>query len=296
LPDVPAAPQWFRDAIAHRPDLVETVSDGVVVRARCWGPPGPGIVLVHGGAAHAGWWDHIGPLLAAEHRVVAVHLSGHGDSGRRDTYALATWSAELAALATAAGITGAPLVVGHSMGGYVSLTLGCRQPEAVSGVVVVDSPVPGLAPEPALTRMPTMRSMKGRYATKDEILRRFRVIPPDPYVLPYVAAHVAAASVMSDEGGWTWTFDPVSLSRDRTLPTTLLSGLPGRLAILGAEHGLITPAIAARMVALYGRPAPVVEVPGSGHHVPLDDPIGLVVAVRTLLAVWDTAETTARRA
>jgi pimeloyl-ACP methyl ester carboxylesterase len=72
--------------------------------------------------------------------------------------------------------------------------------------------------------------------------------------------------------------------------------LPGRLAILRAEHGLITPAMAARMVALYGRPAPVVEVPDSGHHVPLDDPIGLVVAVRTLLAVWDTAEETARRA
>lgn len=290
--DAPGAdvetPSWFRTAVAQLPERVEAVVDGVLVRARCWGPTGPGVVLVHGGAAHSGWWDHIGPLLGSERRVVAVDLSGHGDSGRRREYMLAAWSAELAALAAAGGITEQLTVVGHSMGGYVSLTLGCLRPDAVDGIVVIDSPVPGLAPEPALAREPTVDSMKKRHRTKADALARFRVIPPDPHVLPWVAAHVANESVVEDAGGWTWKFDPLSLSRDRTLPTTLVSGLTTRLAILRAEHGLITPAIAAGMVSLYGRPAPVVELPGCGHHVPLDDPIALVVALRSILAVWDS--------
>ncbi len=281
-------PQWFRDALAQPPEVVEAVAGEVLVRARCWGPPGPGLVLVHGGSAHAGWWDHIGPMLGADRRVVAVHLSGHGDSGRRPEYTLTGWADEVLALARAGGVNGRPVVVGHSMGGYVALTLGCRHPHAVGATVVIDSPVPSLAPDPALTREPTEESMKRRYPTKDEALRRFRVIPPDPYVLPYVADHVAAASVVEDEEGWTWKFDPASLRRDRTLPTTLVSGLPGRLAILRAEHGLVTPEIAAGMLALYGRTAPVVELPGTGHHVPLDDPIALVAALRTLVATWES--------
>jgi pimeloyl-ACP methyl ester carboxylesterase len=89
------------------------------------------------------------------------------------------------------------------------------------------------------------------------------------------------------EGGWTWKFDPISLRRDRTLPATLLSSLTTRLAIVRAEHGLITREIAAGMLSSYGRAAPVVVVPRSGHHVPLDNPIVLVAALRTQLSAWD---------
>lgn len=77
---VPGAPRWFLDALATPYEVSEVEVKGTVVRARCWGPPGPGVVLVHGGAAHAGWWDHVAPLIAANRRVVAVDLSGHGDS------------------------------------------------------------------------------------------------------------------------------------------------------------------------------------------------------------------------
>ena len=45
-------------------------------------------MLVHGGAAHSRWWDHIGPLLADGRLVVAIDLSGHGDSARRESYSL----------------------------------------------------------------------------------------------------------------------------------------------------------------------------------------------------------------
>ncbi len=78
---------------------------------------------MHGGAAHAGWWDTTAPFLAAEHRVIAIDLSGHGDSDRRESYAIATWATEVVAVA-AAESDEAPIVFGHSMGGFVALTAG----------------------------------------------------------------------------------------------------------------------------------------------------------------------------
>ena len=57
-------------------------------------------MLVHGGAAHSGWWDHVAPLLTW-HRVVALDLTGHGDSDRREVYDMRLWAREVVAVAAA---------------------------------------------------------------------------------------------------------------------------------------------------------------------------------------------------
>jgi pimeloyl-ACP methyl ester carboxylesterase len=61
----PRAPQWFQTALALGPQRLSHDLDGVRLTYRAWGGRGlPLVVLVHGGSAHGGWWDHIGPLLA----------------------------------------------------------------------------------------------------------------------------------------------------------------------------------------------------------------------------------------
>jgi pimeloyl-ACP methyl ester carboxylesterase len=121
------APQWFTDALAAPVETGEVRVAGVPVRYRAWGVrESPGIVLVHGGAAHSRWWDHVAPLLANGRRVVALDLSGHGDSGRRDRYDLDSWADETLAAATDAGAAGPVTLVGHSMGGYVVLRAASR--------------------------------------------------------------------------------------------------------------------------------------------------------------------------
>ena len=84
--DAAVPPSWFTQALSVPVAERMTVLDGVPVAYRMWGSSqnGRGIVLVHGGGAHSRWWDHIGPLLAADRRVIAIDLSGHGDSGRRE--------------------------------------------------------------------------------------------------------------------------------------------------------------------------------------------------------------------
>ena len=76
------------------------------------------------------------------------------------------------------------------------------------------------------------------------------------------------------------------------LPPGDLSGGPGaavgcRVALFRAQHGLVTPEIGEYMYDLLGRVAPVVEIPEAGHHLMLDQPMLLIVALRALLADWE---------
>src|SRR5260370_30494129 len=43
-------------------------------------PGGPAVLLIHGTAASAAWWDPVIPQLAGAYRVIRVDLAGHGRS------------------------------------------------------------------------------------------------------------------------------------------------------------------------------------------------------------------------
>src|SRR5271157_4469861 len=77
-------------------------------------------VLLHGGAAHAHWWDLVAPQLAPFGRVVALDFRGHGMSQwtRPPQYGPRAYVEELRALIEHLGTR--PIVVGHSMGGAVA--------------------------------------------------------------------------------------------------------------------------------------------------------------------------------
>jgi len=92
------APAWFTSALATKYRTTTIVVDGCPINALSWGDPtAPGLLLVHGGAAHAHWWSFIAPQLTHDFHVAAVDLSGHGDSGRRREYNMETWAEEVMA-------------------------------------------------------------------------------------------------------------------------------------------------------------------------------------------------------
>jgi pimeloyl-ACP methyl ester carboxylesterase len=284
--DPGGVPAWFPAALAQAPERREVQVDGTPVHYRAWGEPGrPGLVLVHGGAAHSGWWDHVAPQLRS-HRVVALDLSGHGDSGRRTGYGMAGWAREVVAVAEAEHLD-RPVVLGHSMGGWVSLVVGVEHPEAVSGVAVIDSPLVRRPPEEEQLR--DRRRPHRTYPTVEEAVGRFRTVPAQDVLLPYVREHVARDSLRPVEGGWTWKFDP-NLWGHPPLLTELLPRLTGPAALFRCEKGLVDPRMAAEMAALVPGGLPVVDLPDAGHHPMLDRPLALVTGIRTLLAFWPHRE------
>ncbi|OBA41682.1 alpha/beta hydrolase [Nocardia sp. 852002-20019_SCH5090214] len=285
-----AAPGWFTRAIAELPEHREVDVGGGVVHLRCWGRAGTaGVVLVHGGSAHSGWWDHIAPLLAGTHRVVALDLSGHGDSAVRSRYPIEGWADEVMAAAEAGEIAGRPYVVGHSMGGRVSAVAAARHRESLAGLVVIDSPFQEPSQE-SIVRQLLHRPKT--YPTRDEICGRFRTIPDQEVLLPYVARHVAEESVRDTGAGWGWKFDPEMLRKrledGRIPPLGSLRAVDASVLYIRCERGLVTRERALEIARLFGRPATVVELAEAGHHPMMDQPLALVATLRTVLAQWDS--------
>jgi pimeloyl-ACP methyl ester carboxylesterase len=279
-------PSWFTTAIGTPAELGATVVDGVPIAYRAWGERGgDGIVLVHGGAAHARWWDHLAPLLASGHRVAALDLSGHGDSGRRDSYSLDGWAREVLAVADDAGMGGPPVIIGHSMGGFVTLRAASLYGPGLAGAVAIDSPVRDITPEERAARDQRAFGPLRVYPSREAALARFHPIPGQP-VLPYVAAHIAATSIREVPGGWSWKFDPRIFARHHLTPA-LLTRLDCRVALYRAEHGILSAQMSEVMYDRLGRLAPVIEIPAAGHHVMLDQPLALITGIRTLLSDWD---------
>ena len=135
-------PAWFTAAIDTLPERIHVDAVGASINAFVWGDAGkPGIVLIHGGAAHAQWWSHIAPAFLPDYRVVALDLSGHGDSDRRERYGLDLWTDEVIAVIDAAEFASKPVVVGHSMGGFVTIATAARHNDRLGGAIIIDSPV-----------------------------------------------------------------------------------------------------------------------------------------------------------
>jgi pimeloyl-ACP methyl ester carboxylesterase len=282
------APAWFVDAIASTPEHHRVEVDGCPIAYRRWGAPAlPGLVLVHGGAAHAGWWDHVAPLLAGEYCVVALDLSGHGDSGRRDEYHLATWAREVIAVSEHSCMPVPPIVVAHSMGGWVAFTAAAEHADELAGLIVLDSMVHRSDPEEEAARVGAAFGPLRVYPTVDDALAHFRTVPDQPTSLPYVIDHVARSSLREVDGGCSWKFDPRIFERRSVPPGDLLRRIRCRVALLRSEHGLVSRDIGEYMYEQLGRVAPVFEVPLAWHHVMLDQPIALVTGVRALLADWE---------
>jgi pimeloyl-ACP methyl ester carboxylesterase len=294
------APPWFVRAlrVAMTDETVEV--EGCSIHYVAWGDPGErGLVFVHGGGAHAHWWTHVAATFASEFRVAALDLSGHGDSGQRKRYSLEQWTREVMAVADHAGMQDQPVVVGHSMGGFVTIATAALNSHRLAGVVVCDSPVTESDPEIGAYRLREAFGRPRTYATVEDAVARFRTVPAQPRYLDYVIDHVARRSIKPVEGGWQWKFDRRVFEqfgpgmRSSALP--YLSGVACRLALLRSENGLVTPDIGRSMYDALGRVTPVIEIPEAGHHAMLDEPLILLTALRTLLADWDHSDPHRRR-
>jgi pimeloyl-ACP methyl ester carboxylesterase len=105
-----------------------------------YGPRGAEpIVLIHCFTCAINWWDGMIPRLDRDHRVIAVDLLGHGGSEKPSSGYSIEDQADLVAQALARmGVRDAE-VVGHSLGGPVSIALAERSPQLVGRLVTIDS-------------------------------------------------------------------------------------------------------------------------------------------------------------
>ncbi len=105
-----------------------------------WGQPtNPTIVLLHGGNQSAHSWDLVALHLADRFHIIAPDQRGHGDSewARDADYGPDQMASDALQLIEEAGIE-RPIVIGHSMGGMVTMRLTSRAPDLPRAVILVD--------------------------------------------------------------------------------------------------------------------------------------------------------------
>jgi len=108
---------------------------------------GEDVVMVHGLAANLAFWRlKIVPFLAAQYRITAYDLRGHGRSAMPDRgYSPSNMAEDLKGVLDAGGIEAAHLV-GHSFGGAVIMEFAARYPERVLTLTLADATINSLQP------------------------------------------------------------------------------------------------------------------------------------------------------
>ena len=281
---VPPAPDWFIQALADTPERLEVKVQGAPIEALAWGRVGdPGLLLMHGNSAHADWYSFIGPLLKQGRRVVALSFSGMGGSGWRTQYSVAQWADEALAVAEATGLFSAPVapvVAGHSFGGFPLMNLAARHGQRLGRAVIVDTPLrPPSRAEGRRGRGDSQRSAKV-YASEAEALRRFRLLPPQGCAHPYIADVIARRGLKQTTGpdaapGWVWRFDPFLFRHfffGRPYKDLKQAQCPVTL-VRGGRSRLVTAELIQHAVALAPAGTSVLEVPDADHHVMVDQPL-----------------------
>ena len=137
----------------------------------------PPLLCLHGAGAHAHWFDFVAPSLVADYHVLALDQRGHGDStwANPPDYSYERYAADLAEVVDRLDLHDFTLI-GHSLGGIVSLLYAATHPGRVRRLVVVDSSM--RMTEERFADIRAIGSHEGNsYGTMEEFIARYRLRP-----------------------------------------------------------------------------------------------------------------------
>jgi len=287
-------PKWFLDALAQKPDIKTVKIKGSKISYNCWGEKNkPGLIFVHGGMAHADWWNFITPYFLKTHRVIAMNLGGMGDSEWRKEYSTETWGLEIEGVCKKEKLK-KPIIIGHSLGGMCGVYAASIMKKNLYGLVIVDTAI--LPPSDKPPKFDFKIRANKIYKSLKEIKSRFRLVPGQIDALGYIMEYIAEKSIKKNKGGWTWKFDPnymkifnsESFLERQAVYRNKLKGLKCRVAILRGEKSVIFPGSSAKyMHELMDKKSPIINVPEAHHHIMVDQPMALISALRSLIIDWD---------
>ena len=261
-------------------------ADGLQLHYLDYGTAGrPAILCLHGGAAHAHWFDFVAQEFNRDYHVLALDQRGHGDSAwaQPPMYSYDRYASDLAEVVERLDLRDFVLV-GHSMGGMISLVYAAEHPGRVKKLIIVDTTM-NLSAE----RVAAMRGVGNRqgrsYPTLEEFVARFRLRPPGTSAAPEVVRHLAENSARRlADGNWRHKFDrnvyAMREGRDG-IPCWNRIHIPA-LLVKGEYSARITPEVVADVKTRCPHIA-TAEVAGSNHHITLDNPAGFSHVVKAFL-------------
>ena len=255
------------------------------VAAHLYGPEnGRPVIALHGWLDNAASFSRLAPLLNGV-RIVALDLPGHGLSDHRPPgagYNIWDYAYDILQTAEQFGWQRFSLL-GHSLGGIVSVLLAGAMPERIERLALIDGVIPYTGEAESAPRklgeamralLAVERKRKPVYASFDQaVAARMKGVGA---VSREAAERLAQRGLMPVPGGYTWRTDPRLM-----LPSPMRLSLAHALAfvqrvecptsLIVAEQGLMTEPASTELID--SLPFDLHHVPG-GHHLHLDDDEG----------------------
>jgi pimeloyl-ACP methyl ester carboxylesterase len=260
-------------------------ANGLRLRLYEWGDSGsPPALLLHSLAAHSHWWDWSAPLLAERFSVAALDLRGHGGSAWSDppAYRAADYAADVVAVLDALGWR-RPLVIGHSLGGYVGTYLAARYPERVGALVITDT-MTQWSDDEAAWALKQVERPGPEFANPSEAGTRYRLSPPETRAPGDWIRHLGEAAVVERKPGlWQYAVDRRVFAHARPDAWPLLAGVVCPTLVVRGAGSQIMDRDAWLRVATGVQHGQFAEIKDAWHHLVLDDPASFVSTVTTWL-------------
>ena len=121
---------------------------------------GSAIVLLHGFLENISMWNDIFPVLAENNKVICIDLLGHGKTGNLGYIHSMEDQAEMVKFVLDHLKLEKYILIGHSMGGYVSLALAELFPDKIKGICLMNSTAQADDKEKRKTRDRTIKAVK----------------------------------------------------------------------------------------------------------------------------------------
>ena len=294
---------------APPPGLRYVQAADIRTRYQVWGTAGSPVVLVHGAFETVDTWSRLAPLLARDHRVYALDLTGDGYSQRRGPYTVDHFTRQLLGFLDAMHLGGTdaatrPLLVGHSSGAAVVAEAALRSPGRIGGLMLLDGDAldTGAGPPSALKYVlvdPYRTTLLRLALSTDAVIRRLYDAQCGPACPRLDAAGVdewrRPLQVAGAEGAlWSMLGEGVP-----GLPAAQVAGLAAvsvpKSVVFGAEDDVFsrqTPQETARRI---GAPPPTL-IPGARHLTMISSPAVVAAAVESLAGRVTQAQDRARTA
>ena len=187
----------------------------------------------------------VGPHRAACSQVSTASSRstsrGTATAAAATSYDMETWAREVIAVAEHACLPEPPIIVAHSMGGWVGLTVAADHADDLAGLILLDSMVQRADPEVEAARVGVAF---GPLHTYPSARSRARPVPdrsrPTDDAAVRQGSRRRASRCARLPGGWTWKFDPRIFERRAVPHGDMLQRIRCRVSLFRAEHGLVS--------------------------------------------------------
>ena len=271
----------FEDAMKER----RFKANGLVLNCLDYGGAGkPPMLFVHGGSAHAHWWDFVAPAFAGDFHVLALDQRGHGHSqwSKEWEYGSGHYVSDLERIIDSWGL-GAPILIGHSMGAHNVLVYAARNSAKLRAIAAIDTPPDYTERAVAFLRTVAEKPPR-RFTSFEDAVKSFKVLPRETLARPEILEHIARHSYKQlPDGNWTHKLDRRTLIREPLTVWESLGqiGCPA-LIVKVADSPLLSVEMAQKMVARMPR-GRLAVISDSYHHAMLDNPRGLIAALKSFV-------------